>query len=97
VVHPIFAYRNFMLKMQRNEICSAAQAFEALQDLSTSSVEEFWAIALNPAKRIIACEMLFRGTVDHCLVHPRDVFRFACLSMNCFFWSETNSKNLVRR
>ena len=24
--------------------------------------------------------MLFRGTVDSCLIHPRDIFRFACVN-----------------
>ncbi len=42
-------------------------------------VEEFWAIALNPYCTIIHCSMLFRGTVDSCLVHPRDIFRFGII------------------
>ena len=40
-------------------------------------VEEFWAAALTPDKRLIRTECLFRGTVDACLIHPRDLFRFA--------------------
>lgn len=40
--------------------------------------EEFWVLALNPSKDLIEMRMLFRGTVDACLVHPRDVFRFLC-------------------
>jgi len=39
--------------------------------------EEFWAMALTTAQELIHAEMLFRGTVDCCLAHPRDVFRFA--------------------
>ncbi len=40
-------------------------------------VEEFWAAALTPDKRLLRTECLFRGTVDACLIHPRDLFRFA--------------------
>jgi DNA repair protein RadC len=43
-------------------------------------VEEFWVIALNVNKTILSCACLFRGTVNQCLFHPRDVLRFACLS-----------------
>lgn len=42
-------------------------------------VEEVWVAALNSDKRVLAAQCLFRGTADQCLVHPRDVFRFACL------------------
>lgn len=44
-----------------------------------ADVEEFWIATLNSDKAVTACACLFRGTVDHCLFHPRDVFRFACL------------------
>lgn len=36
-------------------------------------------IALNSLCVVISAEMLFRGTADSCLVHPRDIFRFALL------------------
>jgi DNA repair protein RadC len=39
--------------------------------------EEFWAMALTTTQELIQAEMLFRGTVDCCLAHPRDIFRFA--------------------
>jgi DNA repair protein RadC len=49
-------------------------------------VEEFWGLALNPACDLLAAKMLFRGTVDACFIHPRDVFRFAL---------QTNASSLV--
>jgi DNA repair protein RadC len=49
-------------------------------------VEEFWSLALNPGCELLAAKMLFRGTVDCCLIHPRDVFRFAL---------QTNATTLV--
>lgn len=42
-------------------------------------VEELWCLALGPSLRLLALKMIFRGTVDSCTVHPRDIFRFACL------------------
>jgi DNA repair protein RadC len=65
--------------MTHVEICTVTQALESFSALSSSEVEEFWVMALGPSKKPIACQMLFRGTVDSCPVHPRDVFRFACL------------------
>ena len=44
-----------------------------------ADTEEFWAVALNTDKVVVAATCLFRGTVDHCLFHARDVFRFGCV------------------
>ncbi len=47
--------------------------------IQRAEVEEFWVMALNPQCVLIESRMLFRGTVDHCFIHPRDVFRFGIL------------------
>lgn len=60
------------------EITSASMAFEEIRAEVSQDVEEFWALALGPKKNLLAKKMMFRGTVDSCLVHPRDIFRFAC-------------------
>lgn len=54
-------------------------AYRYLRKRISSQVEEFWAVALNSEKSVIASACLFRGTVDLCLFHPRDVFRFGYL------------------
>jgi DNA repair protein RadC len=60
------------------EILSSLEAARFIRDRTErSEVEEFWAVALNPRCEVIADCMLFRGTVDGCFIHPRDVFRFA--------------------
>lgn len=61
------------------EVTSAEAAYEVLKRNMTGDVEEFWALALGPNKALLGAKMIFRGTVDACLVHPRDIFRFACL------------------
>lgn len=63
-----------------NEIRLAEHAKHHLIELAASEVEEFWVLALSPSKKLLAKQMLFRGTVDACMVHPRDVFRFAVLT-----------------
>ena len=68
------------------EITTAERAVTAIKDLVSTDVEEFWALALGPKKNLIASTMLFRGTVDSCSVHPRDIFRFGC---------ETNASSLL--
>lgn len=59
------------------KLTTPRQAFKFLQPCLRSDVEEFWAIALNSEKSVLKAACLFRGTVDLCLFHPRDIFRFA--------------------
>lgn len=40
-------------------------------------VEELWAVALNSNLEILATELIFRGHASGCLIHPREIFRFA--------------------
>lgn len=40
-------------------------------------VEESWILALDSQLKLIDYKLISRGTVDRCVVHPRDVFRFA--------------------
>ena len=61
-------------------ITSSRLAYSYLSDKFTPDAEEFWVLALTSNKRLNAGRCLFRGTVDSCLVHPRDIFRFACLT-----------------
>lgn len=60
-------------------IHSSQIAVEVFKKHLINNVEEFWVMALNSNLQLLQLDMLFRGTVDKCLVHPRDVFRFACL------------------
>lgn len=39
--------------------------------------EQFFSVYLDARKRIISSKLLFVGTVNHSLVHPRDVFKEA--------------------
>jgi DNA repair protein RadC len=60
------------------ELTNSQQAAQFLRSqIKSSDAEEFWAIALNSICNVIHARMLFKGTVDSCPVHPRDIFRFA--------------------
>ena len=60
-------------------ITSSRHAYDVLKKHTRFDVEEMWVIALNSQLKMIDLQMLFRGTVDQCHVHPRDIFRFVCL------------------
>jgi DNA repair protein RadC len=62
------------------KILNSQTAFSYLHRVIGLETEEFWAVALKPNKAPLAGRCLFRGTVDYCLVHPRDIFRFACMT-----------------
>jgi DNA repair protein RadC len=59
-------------------ISTPDQAAAYLRRVMKMDVEEFWVLALDADRNLVASECLFRGTVDACFFHPRDVFRFAC-------------------
>jgi len=61
--------------MSMIEISSSYQAFKCLHAQINPYAEELWLLALNSQMELIKKEMLFRGTADHCLIHPRDIFR----------------------
>lgn len=46
--------------------------------------EQFYCIYLDAKKRVIKDKLLFQGTVNHSLVHPRDILKEA-LSLNAAF------------
>ncbi|WP_413576590.1 JAB domain-containing protein [Bdellovibrio sp. HCB290] len=58
------------------EITCSSEAFEVLKPNVNPFSEELWIIALNPQLQLISTKMIFRGTADHCPVHPRDIIRF---------------------
>lgn len=47
-------------------------------------MEEIWALYLNSNLDLISASLLHRGTVNHCLFHPRDLFREAIRANSTF-------------
>ena len=57
---------------------SSQKAVTVFQKCLSQEVEEFWVAALNAGLQLIDRKLLFRGTVDQCAIHPRDIIRFVC-------------------
>jgi DNA repair protein RadC len=55
---------------------TSRKAYQILKKCISTEVEEVWILALNSELRLIEKTMLFRGTVNYCFFHPRDVFKF---------------------
>jgi len=67
------------------EVSSSLDAFKALKEQINDQAEEVWVLALNSQLQLVAKEMIFRGTADQCLIHPRDIFRFLIINNACSF------------
>ena len=48
--------------------------------LGDENQEYFYCLYLNIQKKVIKNKMLFKGTLNHSLVHPREIFKEAYLS-----------------
>lgn len=65
-------------KYTKQVIKSSSDAYKYFKnDLETSKQEKLIAIFLDTKKRVISSKVIFIGTLDKSLVHPRDIFREA--------------------
>jgi DNA repair protein RadC len=71
-----FLNRQTRLRLSVQSPRSAAKIF---RERMSATQEELWVLALCPGKRILGLELVFRGTVDCCQAHPRDIFRYLCV------------------
>jgi DNA repair protein RadC len=61
-------------------LLNSLDAFRHFSPQFNWNQEEVHVAALNAASAPIATKLMFRGTVDFCLFHPRDIFRFVIQS-----------------
>lgn len=64
---------------------SSQKAALCFQKWIDPHVEELWIAALNSNLDIIEKKLLFRGTVNSCLIHPRDILRFISVQNSSSF------------
>lgn len=57
-------------------IDNSQKAYDFLIKRMRHDIEEVWIVALNSHLKIVGADLLFRGTLDHCPIHPRDIFRY---------------------
>jgi DNA repair protein RadC len=62
-----------------DQISNAQAAFLKLKLHFNPDCEEFWLLTLNTQLCTLNTTLLSRGTLNFCLVHPRDLFRKAIL------------------
>jgi DNA repair protein RadC len=75
-------------------INSSQKAYKILKQNMDLDVEEFRVLALNSNLEILDKKLLFRGTVDHCLVHPRDLIKFLCTAnASAFIMAHSHPSN----
>lgn len=60
------------------KIASSCEASSYFKPMISTKVEEVWIAALNSQLDLIHAEMIFRGTVDQCTFHPREVLQVLC-------------------
>jgi len=56
-------------------ITCPADLFPALRKLASKRVEHFWTANLNAAQVVQRINLISVGTLNRCLIHPREVFR----------------------
>ena len=54
------------------------KAFQILQKNINSQQEEVWVLTLDNDLKLLELDLLFRGTVNECIIHPRDLIRTIC-------------------
>lgn len=59
--------------------------------------EEFYILCLNVRREVIASKMIFKGTVESSIIHPRDIFLYAleCSATFVIFAHNHPSRNLT--
>ena len=62
------------------KITSSDKIFDYFKSIFLSEMQEcFYAVYLDASKKVIRIKLLFKGTLDHSLVHPRELFKEAYL------------------
>ena len=58
-----------------DRVTSASDVYHALAEYSTKMQEHFMLITLDGASKVIEKRVIFVGTLNQSLVHPREVFK----------------------
>ncbi len=59
-------------------INSSRKAFEVLRKKVNFLQEEVWLLTLDANLKLMEIDLIFRGTVNECVIHPRDLVRTVC-------------------
>ena len=70
--------RRFYEKPERNQILSPEDALVFLHKYEDKNQEHFLTLTLDGSKQLIAAHLVFIGTLNRSLFHPREIFSLAC-------------------
>lgn len=59
---------------KKRQILEPVEAFNIIRHYSTRRQEQFVVLALNSAYEVLSVDVASIGTVNECLIHPREVF-----------------------
>ena len=76
----IGSYIRVATNMSMSQIHNSQIAFNLLKPHFNEFCEEFWLINLNSCLATPNLKLISRGTLNFCLVHPRDLFREALIA-----------------
>ena len=66
--------RRYLIPADKPVITSTDDAVEQLKDLRSKRQEWFAVLTLDGANRLISNEIVFQGTLDRSIIHPREIF-----------------------
>ena len=66
--------RRYLIPADKPVITSTDDAVEQLKDLRSKRQECFAVLTLDGANRLISNEIVFQGTLDRSIIHPREIF-----------------------
>jgi len=70
--------RRFYEKPERKQILSPEDALVFLHKYEDKNQEHFLTLTLDGSKQLIAAHLVFIGTLNRSLFHPREIFSLAC-------------------
>ena len=83
VVRPVYSREiireDLPVYITTERFSSPQQVFEMFRDLIFETKEQFLALHLNGKNRIISLDRIAIGSLNQCVVHPREVFKTACM------------------
>ena len=68
-----------IVSLKKVRLNRSDKVFEFYKDKINGSQEQFYCIYLDAGKKVIEEKLLFMGTANYSLVHPRDIFKEAYL------------------
>ncbi len=80
LILPMWLDLQTSIRMKLSSINNSLDAYQYLKNRLKSPVEEIWVVCLHSNNKVIRSRCIFRGSVNFCNYHARDIFRYTCLN-----------------